>query len=132
MKKIETYTDWLNNKILESEEKIYNKDVVWWELWKKENKEKYKFVHNALDKLYLVYKDEELLFSFDYIRNKIFTKQEPDFFELTGEVTKKELGDAENKADDLTAPEEEEGEKKDKKKDDKKEEKDSLDIDIGI
>jgi hypothetical protein len=85
-------------------ERTYTMTPVWWEAWKKENEGKFEISKDAFSKVYSIKKGKKEIFIFDYSRGKVFTNEEPVFFNLKDDLTTKELIDMEKKADDLTKP----------------------------
>jgi len=83
-------------------ERVYSMSPTWWIAWKEENKDKeYVMKQDAFSKTYEVYKDDKLLFIFDYSRNRIFTNLKPETFTLKDNITPKELEKIEKKVDIL-------------------------------
>jgi len=71
--------------------RIYSMTPTWWAAWKKENADKYEFNQDAFSKTYEVSKDGNVLFIFDYARNKIFTNENPQLFVIKNDISPEEL-----------------------------------------
>lgn len=71
--------------------RIYSMTPTWWTAWRKENADKYEYKQDAFSKTYEVSKDGNVLFIFDYGRNKIFTNETPEMFTIKQDVSPEEL-----------------------------------------
>jgi hypothetical protein len=117
----------LGESVLESNisdfERVYSMSPTWWIAWKEENKDKnYVMKQDAFSKTYEVYKDDKLLFIFDYSRNRIFTNLKPETFTLKDNISPKELEKIEKKVDIL----QNKVEKKEKKEGEEEKKEDPL------
>lgn len=120
----------VNESITEAEEKTDSKpeekpkigdlknayavDPAWWELWKSNvgKKDGYEFQEDGMTKTYIVKKDGEVVFVYDFERNKVFTNQGPEVITIPVTVDKEAVEDAEKKGKELAdeTPEEAEDE----------------------
>lgn len=94
--------------------------IDWWSVWKEENKDKYKIEVNAIDKTYEITDTESgnIIFVYDYNRQKVFTNEKPEFFKIEDEnITPAELTKVADKEKKKIEPEPTEDKPKEKKDD---------------
>lgn len=75
---------------------------TWWVAWQEENKDKgYEITKDAFSRTYEVSKDGNVVFLYDYGRNKVFTNEDPQSFVLGNEMSQEELDDLKKKAEGI-------------------------------
>lgn len=95
--------------------KRYVMDLNWWTLWKNENESKYNITLNGIDKTYEIKDNQskEIIFIYDYDRQKVFTNKKPSFFDIKdSEISPKELNKEIDKEKEKIEPSKEKDEKK--------------------
>jgi len=150
MKKLPTYEEYLkenylpyfgvkqaiddsveNNPLKMSDfHRIYAMSATWWNTWNAENKEKYEITQDAFSKTYTVSKEGNVIFIYDYSRNKIFTNERPNIFSIKNDVSPEELDKSKNI--DVEDPEGIVKKKKEEKEKKEEEEKDGGDDELKI
>lgn len=62
----------------------YDMEIDWWDAWEAENKSDFEITDDEFAKTKTVKKGDDVIFIFDYRRNRIFTNEKPNMFVLTG------------------------------------------------
>jgi len=113
MEKLLNFKQFIFEKASIPFDRVYQFNLTWWLEWEKTNKEKYQIKKDALTKTYKVYAEGKLIFTFDYSRGKIFTNEDPEFFDI-GTVSQEELQKIVAKKEKIEKPKDQEEEKKKK------------------
>jgi len=77
----------------------YDMELDWWDAWEKENSSDFEIDKDEFQKSYTVKKGEDIIFIYDYRRNRIFTNEKPEMFVLKGEKPKEDKKEDEENTD---------------------------------